>query len=39
VVQQTSVGPEATDFPSPSVGDGLLLVPSTDRVHAFTGTG
>lgn len=29
------VGGAATDFPTPSVGDGLLLAPSADQVHAF----
>jgi polyvinyl alcohol dehydrogenase (cytochrome) len=35
VVESTSIGPEATSFPSPSTGDGLLLAPSTNQVHAF----
>jgi outer membrane protein assembly factor BamB len=35
VVESTSIGSEATSFPSPSTGDGLLLAPSTDQVHAF----
>jgi hypothetical protein len=26
---------EANDFPTPSVGDGLLLAPTTDKVYAF----
>jgi outer membrane protein assembly factor BamB len=34
-VEQLSVGSEATDFPTPSVGDGLVLAPSSDQVHAF----
>ena len=37
-VQQVSVGGEANHFPTPSVGDGLLLAPSTDQVYAFTGS-
>ena len=36
--QQVSVGGEANHFPTPSVGDGLLLAPSTDQVYAFTGS-
>jgi len=38
VVQQVSVGGEANHFPTPSVGDGLLLAPSTDQVTAFSGS-
>jgi outer membrane protein assembly factor BamB len=30
-------GGSANDFPTPSVGDGLLLVPGTDQVFAFMG--
>jgi hypothetical protein len=37
-VQQVSVGGEANHFATPSVGDGLLLAPSTDRVSAFSGS-
>ena len=37
-VQQLSVGGEANHFPTPSVGDGLLLAPSTDQVYAFAGS-
>jgi len=37
-VQQLSLGSEANHFPTPSVGDGLLLAPSADQVHAFTGS-
>ncbi len=33
-----SVGGEANHFPTPSVGDGLLLVPSTNQVYAFSGS-
>ena len=32
-----SLGSEATDFPTPSAADGLLLAPATDTVHAFEG--
>jgi outer membrane protein assembly factor BamB len=35
VRQQVSVGKPANHFPTPSVGDGLLLVPSAYRVDAF----
>jgi hypothetical protein len=37
-VQQLSVGGQANHFPTPSVGDGLLLAPSTDQVYAFSGS-
>jgi hypothetical protein len=37
-LQQVSVGGEANHFPTPSVGDGLLLAPSTDQVYAFSGS-
>jgi hypothetical protein len=37
-VEQVSVGGEANHFPTPSVGDGLLLAPSTDQVYAFSGS-
>ena len=37
-VQQVTIGGEANDFPTPSVGDGLLLAPSTDQVYAFYGS-
>jgi outer membrane protein assembly factor BamB len=36
VRQQASVGSPANHFPTPSVGDGLLLAPSADQVVAFT---
>jgi hypothetical protein len=36
VVESTNIGSEATSFPSPSTGDGLLLAPSTNQVHAFS---
>jgi outer membrane protein assembly factor BamB len=35
VVQQVSVSTPANHFPTPSVGDGLFLVPSAYRVDAF----
>ncbi len=35
VRQQASVGVPANHFPTPSVGDGLLLAPSADQVVAF----
>jgi hypothetical protein len=35
VVESTSIGSEATSFPSPSTGDGLLLAPSSNQVHAY----
>jgi hypothetical protein len=31
------IGASANHFPTPSVGDGLLLVPGTDEVFAFMG--
>ena len=37
-VQQVSVGGEANHFPTPSVGDGLLLAPRTDQVYAYSGS-
>jgi PQQ-like domain len=37
-VRQVSVGGNANSFPTPSVGDGLLLAPSTDQVYAFSGS-
>jgi len=37
VNQQFTIGAEANHFPTPSVGDGLLLAPSADQVHAFAG--
>jgi hypothetical protein len=36
--QQLSIGAQANHFPTPSVGDGLLLAPSTDQVYAFSGS-
>jgi outer membrane protein assembly factor BamB len=35
VMQQASIGVPANHFPTPSVGDGLLLAPSANRVVAF----
>ena len=37
-VEQVSTGGEANHFPTPSVGDGLLLAPSTDQVYAYSGS-
>ena len=34
-VQRLSLGVAADDFPTPSVGDGLLIATSSNRVHAF----
>jgi outer membrane protein assembly factor BamB len=36
VRQRASIGAEANHFPTPSVGDGLLLAPTADSVVAFT---
>jgi len=36
VRQSASIGAEANHFPTPSVGDGLLLAPTADSVVAFT---
>jgi hypothetical protein len=38
VRQQASIGMPANHFPTPSVGDGLLLAPSANRVVAFGAT-
>ena len=38
VHQQATIGQPANHFPTPSVGDGLLLAPSAYRVVAFRGT-
>jgi outer membrane protein assembly factor BamB len=38
VVQSVSIGSEANSFPTPSVGDGLLLAPGTNQVFAFYGS-
>lgn len=37
--QQASIGTPANHFPTPSIGDGLLLAPSANRVVAFRTTG
>ena len=37
-VTSVPVGGEANPFATPSVGDGLLLAPSTDQVYAFEGS-
>ena len=37
-VQQLSIGSPANHFPTPSVGDGLLLAPSGVQVVAFSGS-
>jgi len=39
VRQQASIGTPANHFPTPSVGAGLLLAPTADRVVAFRATG
>ena len=36
--ETVSVGGQANHFPTPSVGDGLLLAPNTDQVVAFYGS-
>lgn len=38
VRQETSIGTSTNHFPTPSVGDGLLLVPTSSRVIAFNAT-
>jgi outer membrane protein assembly factor BamB len=38
VRQHASIGTPANHFPTPSVGDGLLVAASADRVVAFTAT-
>jgi hypothetical protein len=37
-VQQLPLGSQANHFPTPSVGDGLLLAPTSDQVVAFSGS-
>ena len=37
-LEQVSVGGQANHFPTPSVGDGLLLAPNSDQVVAFYGS-
>jgi outer membrane protein assembly factor BamB len=39
VRQRATIGPPANHFPSPSVGGGLLLAPTSDRVVAFAASG
>jgi outer membrane protein assembly factor BamB len=39
VRQQVTIGVPANHFPTPSVGDGLMLAPSANRVVAFSATG
>jgi outer membrane protein assembly factor BamB len=39
VREQATIGTPANHFPTPSVGDGLLLAPSSDRVVAFAAAG
>jgi len=36
-VQQFSIGTSASSFPSPAAADGLVVAPSADQLHAFTG--
>jgi outer membrane protein assembly factor BamB len=38
VEQRADVGAAANHFPTPSIGDGLLLAPGADRVVAFSAT-
>jgi outer membrane protein assembly factor BamB len=38
VRQQTSIGAPANHFPTPSVGDGLLVAPTQNRLVAFAAT-
>jgi outer membrane protein assembly factor BamB len=38
VHQQATIGSVANHFPTPSVGDSLLLAPTSDQVVAFQGT-
>ncbi len=37
-VQQFAIGSSSSSFPSPSAADGLVLAPSSGRIHAFAGT-
>ncbi len=37
-VQQLALGSQANHFPTPSVGDGLLLAPTSRQVVAFSGS-
>jgi hypothetical protein len=36
IAEQATVGAPANHFPTPSIGEGLLLAPSSNRVVAFT---
>jgi outer membrane protein assembly factor BamB len=36
--QELAINSNATDFPTPSVGAGLLLAPAGDQVYAFSGS-
>ncbi|MGH3576971.1 MAG: hypothetical protein ACRDU0_05380, partial [Mycobacterium sp.] len=36
-VQQFAIGASSSSFPSPAAADGLVLAPSSDQLHAFTG--
>jgi outer membrane protein assembly factor BamB len=36
-VASIAFGSSANHFPTPTVGDGLLLLPGTDQVYAFKG--
>jgi outer membrane protein assembly factor BamB len=36
-VQQFSIGSSPSSFPSPAAADGLVLAPSSNQIHAFTG--
>jgi hypothetical protein len=38
VSQQVAIGSQANHFPTPAVGDGLLLAPTSDQVVAFSGS-
>jgi hypothetical protein len=37
-VEQLTVGSQANHFPTPSVGDGLLLAPASNQIIAFAGS-
>ena len=37
-VERVTIGAEANHFPTPSVGDGMLLAPTADGVVAFSGS-
>jgi len=36
-VQHFGIGSSASSFPSPAAADGLVIAPSADQLHAFTG--